>query len=84
MSRSYANLLDLTGEGPLFTKPLARKGMPRSMTVSSLVGEVKDQDNAESVTSDAPSSISQDRLIIVANALPIHAERKPDNKVKPQ
>ena len=75
MSRSYANLLDLSGETPLFTKPLARRGMTRSMTVTSLVSEARELEHEDSVTSDAPSSISQERLIVVSNMLPINAKK---------
>eukprot|EP00897_Mesotaenium_endlicherianum_P000952 jgi/Mesen1/10858/ME000093S10382 len=82
MSRSYANLQDLTGEAPLFTKPTAKARMPRSMTVSTLSSlelREEEKDNTNSVTSEAPSSISQERLILVSNMLPLHAERNKEN-----
>eukprot|EP00271_Cylindrocystis_brebissonii_P004264 TRINITY_DN15906_c0_g1_i1.p1 TRINITY_DN15906_c0_g1~~TRINITY_DN15906_c0_g1_i1.p1 ORF type:complete len:934 (+),score=196.90 TRINITY_DN15906_c0_g1_i1:284-3085(+) len=83
MSRSYANLLDLSGgDGPLFTKPIAKSSMGRSATVASLFSaadSTKELEYTESVTSEAPSSVSQERLILVANILPLHAERKADN-----
>lgn len=51
------------------------------MTVASLFSESKEGggETADSVTSEAPSSLSQERLILVANMLPVHAERKEDN-----
>eukprot|EP00850_Spirogloea_muscicola_P006686 SM000032S12070 [mRNA] locus=s32:310974:316101:- [translate_table: standard] len=87
MSRSYANLLDLSGESPMFTKGPAlrpggsasRSGFPRSATVAGLSLE-KDDENSNSVTSEAPSSVSQERLILVANQLPVIATRRPDER----
>ncbi|XP_077251103.1 putative alpha,alpha-trehalose-phosphate synthase [UDP-forming] 7 [Tasmannia lanceolata] len=77
-SRSYTNLLDLaSGNFPAFGPP--RRRLPRVMTVPGTVSEL-DDDQANSVTSDVPSSIAQDRIIIVANQLPVKAKRRPDNK----
>ncbi|CBI30721.3 unnamed protein product, partial [Vitis vinifera] len=77
MSRSYTNLLDLaSGNFPLMGQ---RKRLPRVMTVPGVISEL-DDDQANSVTSDVPSSIVQDRVIIVANQLPVKAKRRPDNK----
>eukprot|EP00245_Coleochaete_scutata_P002475 TRINITY_DN1327_c0_g1_i1.p1 TRINITY_DN1327_c0_g1~~TRINITY_DN1327_c0_g1_i1.p1 ORF type:complete len:882 (+),score=159.40 TRINITY_DN1327_c0_g1_i1:458-3103(+) len=77
MSRSFANLLDLSKENPMFTKGggvanlgLRRSPMPRSMTVGGLSLE-RDDEIGGSVTSDAPSSIASERLILVANMLPV-------------
>ncbi|GJP46222.1 hypothetical protein CLOM_g5531, partial [Closterium sp. NIES-68] len=92
MSRSYANLLDLSGDAPLFTRPVARgsKGsLTRSATATgtiadggragagagSLTGLGGGVDEASSSESESPSSLAQERLIIVANMLPLHAER---------
>ncbi|XP_047310061.1 probable alpha,alpha-trehalose-phosphate synthase [UDP-forming] 7 [Impatiens glandulifera] len=78
MSRSYTNLLDLaSGNFPVMGKE--KKRLPRVMTVPGVISEL-DEDQANSVTSDVPSSISMDRVIIVANQLPIKAKRRPDNK----
>ncbi|KAJ4981834.1 hypothetical protein NE237_032671 [Protea cynaroides] len=78
MSRSYTNLLDLaSGNFPVMARE--RKRLPRVMTVPGIICEL-DDDQANSVTSDVPSSIAQDRIIIVANQLPVKAKRKPDNK----
>ena len=49
------------------------------MTVPGIISEL-DDDQANSVMSDVPSSIVVDRVIIVANQLPVKAKRRPDNK----
>ncbi|PHT90278.1 Alpha,alpha-trehalose-phosphate synthase [UDP-forming] 6 [Capsicum annuum] len=49
------------------------------MTVAGVISEL-DDDQANSVTSDVPSSIVVDRIIIVANQLPVKAKRRSDNK----
>lgn len=78
MSRSYTNLLDLaSGNFPVMARE--RKRLPRVMTVPGVISEL-DDDNANSVSSDVPSSVMQDRIIIVANQLPVKAKRRPDNK----
>lgn len=78
MSRSYTNLMDLaTGNFPTLGK--VGKRLPRIMTVPGIISEF-DDDNSNSVTSDVPSSICQDRMIIVANQLPLQAHRRPDNR----
>ncbi|KAK8664639.1 hypothetical protein V6N13_084417 [Hibiscus sabdariffa] len=80
MSRSYTNLLDLaSGNFPVMGQPREKKRLPRVMTVPGVISEL-DDDQANSVTSDAPSSAIQDRIIIVANQLPVKAKRRPDNK----
>lgn len=78
LSRSYTNLLDLaSGNFPAMGRE--RRRLPRVMTVPGIVSEL-DDDQANSVSSDVPSSISQDRIIIVSNQLPVKAKRRPDNK----
>ncbi|KAJ7536975.1 hypothetical protein O6H91_12G090700 [Diphasiastrum complanatum] len=78
VSRSYSNLLDLSGEYPPFTSGGRR--MPRAVTVAGFCSETRDDENSNSVTSDAPSSIgSLDRAIIVSHNLPLHAQRRTDN-----
>ncbi|KAL9383731.1 hypothetical protein Peur_024054 [Populus x canadensis] len=80
MSRSYTNLLDLaSGNFPAMGQPRERKRLPRVMTVPGVISEL-DDDVANSVTSDVPSSVVQDRIIIVGNQLPVKAKRRPDNK----
>lgn len=79
-SRSYTNLLDLTGDynPPVFSRALKR--MPRTMTVPGILSEYRDDEYSNSVASEAPSSILQDRCIIVANSLPLNAEKRADGK----
>ncbi|CAM8988091.1 unnamed protein product [Rhodiola kirilowii] len=80
MSRSYTNLLDLaSGNFPVMGRE--RRRMPRVMTVPGIISELDDDDdNVNSVSSDVASSLIQDRIIIVANQLPVKAKRRPDNK----
>ncbi|XP_022142078.1 probable alpha,alpha-trehalose-phosphate synthase [UDP-forming] 7 [Momordica charantia] len=78
MSKSYTNLLDLaSGNFPIMGRE--KKRLPRVMTVAGVISELDDE-QANSVTSEGPSSVVQDRIIIVANQLPIKAKRRPDNK----
>ncbi|TYI78882.1 hypothetical protein E1A91_D06G245500v1 [Gossypium mustelinum] len=80
MSRSYTNLLDLaSGNFPVMGPVRERKRLTRVMTVPGVVSEL-DDDQANSVNSDVHSSVNQDRIIIVANQLPVKAKRGPDNK----
>lgn len=80
MSRSYTNLLDLaSGNFPVMGRERGeRKRLPRVMTVPGVISEL-DDDQANSVSSDVPSSVIVDRIIIVANQLPVKAKRRPDN-----
>ncbi|XP_073526422.1 uncharacterized protein [Phyllobates terribilis] len=79
MSKSYTNLLDLaSGNFPVMGRE-KKRSLPRVMTVAGVISEL-DDDQANSVNSDVPSSIVQDRIIIVANQLPVEAKRRPDNK----
>ncbi|KAI3515647.1 hypothetical protein L1887_14548 [Cichorium endivia] len=79
-SRSYTNLLELaSGNFPVMGRERERRKLPRVMTVPGSITEL-DDDQASSVASDNPSSLSMDRMIIVANLLPLKAKRRPDNK----
>ncbi|XP_048320480.1 alpha,alpha-trehalose-phosphate synthase [UDP-forming] 5 [Ziziphus jujuba] len=74
VSRSYSNLLDLiSGDSPTFGRE--KKRLPRATTVAGALSEL-DDDNCNSVGSDAPSSVSQERMIIVGNQLPLRVHRK--------
>ncbi|RDX61082.1 Alpha,alpha-trehalose-phosphate synthase [UDP-forming] 5, partial [Mucuna pruriens] len=74
VSRSYSNLLDLTSCGsPTFGRE--KKRLPRVATVAGVLSEL-DDDASNSVGSDTPSSVSQERMIIVGNQLPLRAHRK--------
>ncbi|MQL91755.1 hypothetical protein Taro_024367 [Colocasia esculenta] len=77
VSRSYSNLLELTsGDSPSFGR--VGKRLPRVMTVAGIISDLDDE-NSNSVGSDAPSSVSQERVIIVGNQLPIRAHKRPDD-----
>ncbi|KAK1552208.1 hypothetical protein Q3G72_012381 [Acer saccharum] len=78
VSRSYSNLLELaSGESPSFERMSRR--IPRIMTVAGIMSDL-DDDRSESVCSDPSSSVQRERIIIVANQLPIRAQRKSDGK----
>lgn len=80
VSRSYSNLLELaSGDVPSPSFGRMSRRIPRIMTVAGIMSDL-DDDPSESVCSDPSSSTSQrDRLIIVANQLPIRAQRKSDD-----
>ncbi|KAJ6811809.1 putative alpha,alpha-trehalose-phosphate synthase [UDP-forming] 7 [Iris pallida] len=82
MSRSYTNLLDLaSGNLPATSGGGGmKKRLPRVMTVPGTLTELDDEDRANSVSSDVASSLAQDRIIIVANQLPVKARRRPDDR----
>ncbi|PIA58626.1 hypothetical protein AQUCO_00500517v1 [Aquilegia coerulea] len=76
VSRSYSNLLDLaSGDNLNFGR--VGKRLPRVMTVAGIISELDDE-NTNSVGSDVPSSVSQERMIIVGNQLPLRAHRRSD------
>ncbi|OAY62896.1 putative alpha,alpha-trehalose-phosphate synthase (UDP-forming) 7 [Ananas comosus] len=50
------------------------------MTVPGTLSELEDEERANSVSSDVPSSLAQDRIIIVANQLPVRSKRRPDGR----
>ncbi|KAJ8633870.1 hypothetical protein MRB53_027206 [Persea americana] len=76
-SRSYSNLLDLvSGDAPNFSR--MGKRLPRVMTVAGIISELDDE-TSNSVGSDAPSSVSQERVIIVGNQLPLRVHRRADD-----
>ncbi|KAE8715192.1 putative alpha,alpha-trehalose-phosphate synthase 7 [Hibiscus syriacus] len=60
MSRSYTNLLDLAeGNFPVMSHPREKKRLTRVMTVPGVISEL-DDDPANSVSSDVPSSVDVD------------------------
>lgn len=77
VSKSYSNLLELaSGEAPSFG--YMNRRIPRIMTVAGLISDV-DDDPVESVCSDpSSSSVHRDRIIMVANQLPLRAQRRLD------
>ncbi|EYU30144.1 hypothetical protein ABFS82_05G047900 [Erythranthe guttata] len=74
VSRSYSNLMDLASgeaQSPSFTR-LSRR-IPRIMTVAGIIS-----DSDDGYSSSSSSAAQRDRIIIVANQLPIKAHRKTD------
>ena len=72
VSKSYSNLLELaSGEGDSFGR-IGRR-IPRVMNVAGVMSDVDDEGYTSS------SSSQRDRIIIVANQLPIKAQRKKDH-----
>ncbi|KAG9155640.1 hypothetical protein Leryth_003924 [Lithospermum erythrorhizon] len=53
--------------------------MSRVATVAGVLSEL-DDDNKSNIGSDAPSTVSQERMIIVGNQLPIRAHRRSDDE----
>ncbi|GMN67757.1 hypothetical protein TIFTF001_036819 [Ficus carica] len=79
MSKSYTNLLDLaSGNFPALDQG-KRKRLSRAVSLPVSVTEL-DDDQAQSVDSDSSSSVHSDRIIIVANQLPLKAKRREDGK----
>ncbi|KAL1556510.1 Alpha,alpha-trehalose-phosphate synthase [UDP-forming] 6 [Salvia divinorum] len=80
VSRSYSNLLELaSGEAPSPSFSRMSRRIPRVMTVAGIMSDI-DDDGPDSVSSDPSSSSSQkDRIIIVANQLPIKVHKKTDS-----
>ncbi|CAI0461253.1 unnamed protein product [Linum tenue] len=77
MSRSYTNLLDLA-KGNFQNINPERKGLSRVMSVPGKFSDMEDDD--EPASSDNPSTLSVDRMIIVSNQLPVKAVRNPDDQ----
>ncbi|KAJ7551022.1 hypothetical protein O6H91_07G130400 [Diphasiastrum complanatum] len=77
LSKSYSNLLELSGDHAPFAQGARR--LPRVNTSPGFWLDARDEDTTNSVTSDVASSVTQDRAIIVAHMLPLHAERRADN-----
>lgn len=77
VSRSYSNLLDLTsGDSPTFGR--GGRKLSRVATVAGVLSELDDE--SRSNASDAPSSVTQERMIIVGNQLPLRAHRRKDGE----
>ncbi|XP_015085301.1 alpha,alpha-trehalose-phosphate synthase [UDP-forming] 5 [Solanum pennellii] len=77
VSRSYSNLLDLTSDdSPTFGR--GGRKLSRVATVAGVLSELDDE--SRSNASDAPSSVTQERMIIVGNQLPLRAHRRKDGE----
>ncbi|KAK9052834.1 hypothetical protein SSX86_029464 [Deinandra increscens subsp. villosa] len=75
MSRSYSNLFELaSGEVPLSGFVRSGKKLSRVATVPGVLSELDD----EGFSSDAPSSVAQEHMIIVGNQLPLRVNKGPD------
>ncbi|CAI9095316.1 OLC1v1031240C1 [Oldenlandia corymbosa var. corymbosa] len=78
-SRSYSNLLDLTsGDLPKLVRGSGKK-LSRVATTPGKLFELEDESRSN-VSSDAQSSVSEERMIIVGNQLPIRAHRRTDGE----
>ncbi|KAM0882206.1 hypothetical protein ACQ4PT_032482 [Festuca glaucescens] len=90
-SRSYTNLLDLangnlsaldyagSGGGGGGGRPPRPRRMQRTLTTPGTLADL-DEELAGSVASDVQSSLASDRIIVVANTLPVRCERRPDGR----
>ncbi|KAK6160163.1 hypothetical protein DH2020_003544 [Rehmannia glutinosa] len=70
-SRSCGSFLDLAS-GELLDVPQTPRGLPRVMTIS---GILSDGNASSDVDSDSTSSVCRERKIIVANMLPLQAQK---------
>ncbi|XXG63276.1 hypothetical protein AAC387_Pa05g1509 [Persea americana] len=75
VSRSCTNLFDLASGG-LLDIPKTSGRIPRVMTVPGIISDLDDY-GSNNEDSDVLSSVCQERLIIVANQLPLLAQRDP-------
>ncbi|XP_075496908.1 putative alpha,alpha-trehalose-phosphate synthase [UDP-forming] 9 [Primulina tabacum] len=70
-SRSCGNFFDLASED-LLNVPQTPRGLPRVMTLPGVISDGNGNSDAES---DSTSSVCRERKIIVANMLPLHAQK---------
>ncbi|XP_073314614.1 probable alpha,alpha-trehalose-phosphate synthase [UDP-forming] 9 [Primulina huaijiensis] len=70
-SRSCGNFFDLASE-ELLNVPQTPRGLPRVMTLPGVISDGNGNSDAES---DSTSSVCRERKIIVANMLPLHAQK---------
>ncbi|GER32259.1 trehalose phosphate synthase [Striga asiatica] len=71
-SRSCGNLLDLASGGFLDV-PQTPRGLPRVMTIPGIISDGNGNSDADS---DSTSSVFRERKIIVANMLPVQAQKE--------
>ncbi|XP_076958935.1 alpha,alpha-trehalose-phosphate synthase [UDP-forming] 5-like [Bidens hawaiensis] len=74
MSRSYTNLFELASGVPSSGFIRTGKKLSRVATVPRILSELDD----EGFSTDTPSSVYQERMIIVANQLPLRVNKQPD------
>ncbi|KAJ1289581.1 hypothetical protein BS78_02G175700 [Paspalum vaginatum] len=82
VSRSYSNLLELASGGGGEPLPsLGRRRIPRVVTASGIVPDLDasddDADAASAASDHSSSHAPRERVIIVANQLPVRAARRP-------
>ncbi|KAI3467499.1 hypothetical protein Pfo_024162 [Paulownia fortunei] len=70
-SRSCGNFLDLAS-GDLLDVPQTPRGLPRVMTIP---GIISDGNGSSDADSDSTTSVCRERKIIVANMLPLQAQK---------
>ncbi|XP_073115131.1 probable alpha,alpha-trehalose-phosphate synthase [UDP-forming] 7 isoform X2 [Elaeis guineensis] len=75
-SRSYTNLQDLTLGDSTAQSGSKWKQMSRAMTVPGTPSKLDDEDPPGRSSSNATSTATHDRIIIVANELPVRANRR--------
>ncbi|XP_057960714.1 alpha,alpha-trehalose-phosphate synthase [UDP-forming] 6 isoform X2 [Malania oleifera] len=78
VSKSYSNLLELaSGEPP----SLGRIGrlIPRIVNVAGIISDLDNVASGNVSCDSSSSSVQRDRIIIVANQLPIRVQRKSEN-----
>ncbi|KAG8663318.1 hypothetical protein MANES_01G198900v8 [Manihot esculenta] len=76
VSRSCLNILDLAS-GNLLEIPHTPRSIPRVMTVPGIISDL-DGYGSNDGDSENASSICRERIIIVANMLPLHAKKDPE------
>ncbi|CAA2938741.1 alpha,alpha-trehalose-phosphate synthase [udp-forming] 5 [Olea europaea subsp. europaea] len=76
VSKSYSNLLDLNS-GDSTTFSCGGKKFSRVATIAGVLSELDDE-NRSTIGSDVPSSISQERMIIVGIQHPLPTHRRLD------
>ncbi|KAL7133047.1 hypothetical protein ABFS83_12G115100 [Erythranthe nasuta] len=70
-SKSCGNFFDLAS-GDLMNAPHTPRGLPRVMTIP---GVISDGNRSSDADTDSTTSVCRDRKIIVANMLPLHAQK---------
>ncbi|KAF5734186.1 Trehalose-phosphatase/synthase 9 isoform 1 [Tripterygium wilfordii] len=73
VSNSFISLLDLES-GDMFKFPKSPRAIPRTMTAPGIIADM-DGDGGNDGDSDASLAESRQKTIIVANLLPIHAQK---------
>eukprot|EP00250_Pteridium_aquilinum_P003666 c13976_g1_i1 orf=256-2544(+) len=79
ISRSYTNLLDLTASYSLALSTVSKKSLPKLTAVAGVLSDISDGNTTATDFTHPPfpssPRIPQDRIIIVANMLPLQARK---------